>query len=192
MDMKMQLFRTLKGQEEIFNQGHTVRPKCRQILFSIGNGISFGELRDKLSSTEELETLVENLLQGGYIEAKSDAATAQPVAAATPAAAPASAPAVQTAPEAPASIAPPPAPAPIVPPAASPVSGGLEAARNYVLEFMAGLAGTKSPAYRKMSEVQDVAGFKDSLQMCRKVVAAVASPHQATEMETQAIQHLGG
>jgi hypothetical protein len=186
MDMKVQLFRTLKGQEEIFNQGHTVRPKCRQILFSIGNGISFGELRDKLSSTEELETLVENLLQGGYIETKSDAATAQPAAAAAPAAAPA----IQAAPEAPVSAAPP--AAPVAPPAASPVSGGLEAARNYVLEFMGALAGTKSPAYRKMSEVQDEAGFKDSLQMCRKVVAAVASPHQATEMETQAIQHLGG
>lgn len=35
MDMTMQLFRTVKGQDEIFNHGHTLRPKQRQILFSV-------------------------------------------------------------------------------------------------------------------------------------------------------------
>lgn len=189
MDMKVKLSRTTKGQEEIFNQGHTVRPKCRQILFAIGNGASVGELQEKLPNTDDLQTLLDNLLQGGYIEAQTnDEATAQPAAAAPP-------PTPQAAPEAPASAA---APAAAEPPAAQPVvpvsppSGGLEAARNYVLEVMASLAGTKSPAYRKMSEVQDETSFKEVLQMCRKVVAAVASPHQATEMENTAIQHLGG
>jgi hypothetical protein len=52
-----------------------------------------------------------------------------------------------------------------------------------VLEFMAALVGTKSPAYRQMSEVRDLAGFEAVLPMCRKVIAAVASPHQAAEME---------
>lgn len=185
MDKTVQLFRTIKGQEEIFNQGHTVRPKCRQILFSIGNGISLGELRDKLSSTDELDTLVGSLLQGGYIETRGGAATAQP-------APPVAAPSPQAAPEAPVNAAPPTTPVAPPPTAAGQPSGGLEAARNYVLEVMATLAGTKSPAYRKMSEVQNQVGFNDALQMCRKVLAAVASPHQATEMESQAIKHLGG
>jgi hypothetical protein len=178
MDKSVQLFRTIKGQEEIFNQGHTVRPKCRQILFSIGNGISFGELRTKLLNTEELETLVGNLLQGGYVEARGGAVAEQP--APPP---PVAAPSPRAVPQAPVNAA---------PPAAGPSSGSVDTARNYVLEVMASLAGTKSPAYRKMSEVQNQAGFSEALQMCRKVLAAVASPHQATEMETQALKHLGG
>jgi len=67
MDMTVQLSRTIKGQEEIFNHGHTVRPKCRQILFAIGNGITFGALRDKLANPE-LETLLNDLQRGGFIE----------------------------------------------------------------------------------------------------------------------------
>ncbi|MBN8771514.1 MAG: hypothetical protein J0I46_08125, partial [Thiobacillus sp.] len=55
----------------------------------------------------------------------------------------------------------------------------------YALEFLSALVGTKSPAYRKMSEVQDLAGFNAVLPMCYKVIAAVASPHQAAEMETE-------
>jgi hypothetical protein len=192
MDMKAKLSRTTKGQEEIFNQGHTVRPKCRQILFAIGNGASVGELQEKLPNTDDLQTLLDNLLQGGYIEVQNEAITAQP--ATDTVAAP---PIAETAPESPISTAPPPVaaePPPAAQPAASSSqpSGRVEAARNHVLEIMASLAGTKSPAYRKMSEVQDEESFKEVLQMCRKVVAAVASPHQATEMETTAIQHLGG
>lgn len=188
MDMKVKLSRTTKGQEEIFNQGHTVRPKCRQILFAIGNGASLGELQEKLPNTDDLQSLLDNLLQGGYIEAETNEAASQPAAVAP-------SPAPQAAPETPVNAAQPAAAeTPVAQPvaAASPPSGGVEAARNYVLEVMASLAGTKSPAYRKMSEVQDEASFKEVLQMCRKVVAAVASPHQATEMENTAIQHLGG
>jgi hypothetical protein len=68
----------------------------------------------------------------------------------------------------------------------------LTAGRNYVLEFMARLVGTKSPAYRQMSEVRDLAGFNAVLPMCRKVIAAVASPHQAAEMEAGALEHIAG
>ncbi|MHB1061543.1 MAG: hypothetical protein ACYC0G_06560, partial [Thiobacillus sp.] len=68
MDMAMQLSRTAKGQDEIFNHGHTLRPKQRQIMFAIGNGISLGELRSKLPSCVELETMVNDLLQSGLIE----------------------------------------------------------------------------------------------------------------------------
>lgn len=165
MDMTLQLSRTYKGQEEIFNNGHTVRPRCRQILFAIGDGITLGALRAKLPLSE-LETLLHDLLRGGFIEARGNA---------TLQAAPAPAAAAQT-------------PAP---PAAAAATGGVTGARDHVLQVLSALAGTKSPAYRKMSEVVDLDSFTEALAMCRKVVAAVASPHQAAEMETQALQQLG-
>lgn len=151
MEMTMQLSRTVKGQEEIFNLGHTLRPRHRQILFSVGNGISFADLRSKMPNCAELETLVNDLLQNGFIQTIRNMGTV-----AAPAAAPA---------------------------APRQASGRLEDARAYVLEFMAALVGTRSPAYRQMSEVRDLAGFEAVLPMCRKVIAAVASPHQAAEME---------
>lgn len=166
MEMTMQLSRTVKGQEEIFNLGHTLRPRHRQILFSVGNGISFGELRSKLPNCAELETLVTDLLQSGFIQTLRNMATSH-------VAAPASAPAARQ--------------------AAAPAQAAASVAevQTYVLEFMAALVGTKSPAYRKMSEVQDLAGFKAVLPMCHKVIAAVASPHQAAEMEAGVTQRLG-
>ena len=161
MEMTMQLSRTVKGQEEIFNLGHTLRPRHRQILFSVGNGISFAELRSKMPNCADLETLVNELLQSGFIQGlrnlgASHAPAATPAAAAAPVSAAA---------------------------APRPPSARLESARTYVLEFMAALVGTKSPAYRQMSEVRDLAGFEAVLPMCRRVIAAVASPHQAAEME---------
>jgi hypothetical protein len=158
MDMTMQLSRTVKGQEEIFNLGHTLRPRHRQILFSIGNGISFRELRSKLPNCVDLETMVNDLLQNGFIQSLRNMATGHAGAAAAPAQSAAS----------------------------------LEAGRSYVLEFMATLVGTKSPAYRQMSEVQDLAGFNAVLPVCRRVIAAVASPHQAAEMEAGAVKRLAG
>jgi hypothetical protein len=159
MEMTMQLSRTVKGQEEIFNLGHTLRPRHRQILFSVGNGISFADLRSKMPNCTDLETLVSELLQNGFIQALRNMGVSQ-----TPTAAPAVAPALPTA-------------------APRQSSARLENARTYVLEFMTALVGTKSPAYRQMSEVRDLAGFEAALAMCRRVIAAVASPHQAAEME---------
>lgn len=159
--MTLQLSRTVKGQEEIFNLGHTLRPRQRQILFTVGNGISFGELRSKLPNCAELETMVNDLLQSGFIQALR-----------TIAGAPARLDAARAA------------------PAQSPAR--FKSAHVYVLEFMAGLVGTKSPAYRKMSEVQDLAGFNAILPMCQKVIAAVASPHQAAEMEAEVAKRLAG
>ncbi|HET9462901.1 MAG TPA: hypothetical protein VFO43_02940 [Thiobacillus sp.] len=158
MDMTMQLSRTAKGQEEIFNLGHTLRPRHRQILFSVGDGISFSELRGKLPNCADLETMVNELLQSGFIQSLRNMATGNVAAAAAP---------VQSA-------------------------AGLEAGRSYVLEFMATLVGTKSPAYRQMSEVQDLAGFNAVLPVCRRVIAAVASPHQAAEMEAEAAKRIAG
>ena len=168
MDMTMQLSRTMKGQEEIFNLGHTLRPRQRQILFSVGNGISFGELCKKMPHCAELESMVNDLLQSGFIQALRNMAGSQaaPVAAARPAAPPAATPAQSAA--------------------------NLEKARSYALEFLTALVGTKSPAYRKMSEVQDLAGFNAALPMCYKVIAAVASPHQAAEMEAEVAKRLAG
>jgi hypothetical protein len=167
MEMTMQLSRTVKGQEEIFNLGHTLRPKYRQLLFCIGNGISFGELCSKHPKCVEIESMVNELLQNGFIQTLRDMASAESgtSAASAPAAAAIAAPAQ--------------------------VAGSLGDAQAYALEFIATLVGTKSPAYKQMSAVQDIAGFKALLPMCRKVIAAVASPHQATEMETGALQRLG-
>jgi hypothetical protein len=161
MEMTMQLSRTLKGQEEIFNLGHTLRPRHRQILFSVGSGISFAELRNKMPNCADLETLVSELLQNGFIQPlRNKAAATQASASAATA------------------------------PAPRRSAAGLENARGYVLEFMATLVGTKSPAYRQMSEVHDMAGFEAVLPMCRKVIAAVASPHQAAEMEAGAARRM--
>lgn len=166
MEMTMQLSRTVKGQEEIFNLGHTLRPRHRQILFSVGNGISFAELRSKMPNCTDLETLVSELLQNGFIQSlRNMGASEAPTAA--PAVAPAAAPA-----------------------APGQSSARLENARTYVLEFMAALVGTKSPAYRQMSEARDLAGFEAALPTCRKVIAAVASPHQAAEMEAGAASRM--
>ncbi len=162
MDMTLQLSRTLKGQEEIFNHGHTLRPRHRHILFSVGNGVSFGELRSKLPNCTELEAMVNELLQSGFIQALRSIA------------------APHSAPARPAT--------PAVPVAAA----DFLSARAYVLEFLSALVGTKSPAYRKMSEARDFAEFKAVLPMCQKVVAAVASPHQAAEMEAEVARRVGG
>jgi hypothetical protein len=174
MDMTMQLSRTVKGQEEIFNLGHTLRPKQRQILFSVGNGISFAELRSKLPNCADLETMVTDLLQSGFIQALRNMAGGS----STPAASPGISAAAQVS-------------RPSTPAAPAVSAQSLEAGRSYVLEFMAALVGTKSPAYRKMSEVQDMAAFNAILPMCHKVIAAVASPHQAAEMEAEVAKRMG-
>lgn len=167
MEMAMQLARTVKGQEEIFNLGHTLRPRHRQLLFCIGDGISFGELCSKHPKCVELESMVNELLQNGFIQTlRNMAPTPAAHVAGARAAAPIAAPVQAT--------------------------GSLSEAQTFVLEFMAALVGTKSPAYKQMSEVKDIAGFKALLPMCRKVIAAVASPHQAAEMEAGAAQRLGG
>jgi hypothetical protein len=170
MDMTMHLSRTVKGHEEIFNLGHTLRPRQRQILFSVGEGISFGELCKKMPNCAELEAMVNDLLQNGFIQALRNMTGGQsaPVAAA---------------PRRPAADA---APVAVQSPAR------LEIARSFALEFLAGLVGTKSPAYRKMSEVQDLAGFTAVLPMCYKVIAAVASPHQAAELESEIAKRMAG
>jgi hypothetical protein len=66
--MMMHLSRTEKGRDEIFNLGHSLRPRFRQILFSIGGGISFGELCSKMPNCAELENMVNDLLQNGFIQ----------------------------------------------------------------------------------------------------------------------------
>jgi len=109
----------------------------------------------------ELEAMVNDLLQSGFIQAlRNMASPSQPAPAASRSPAPAAATPAHSA-------------------------ANLESTRTYALEFLSALVGTKSPAYRKMSEVQDLAGFNAVLPMCYKVIAAVASPHQAAEMETE-------
>lgn len=111
--------------------------------------------------------MVNDLLQSGFIQALRNMTSPQaaPVAASRPAAAAAA-------------------------PAPAQSAANLENARSYALEFLTALVGTKSPAYRKMSEVQDLAGFQAVLPMCHKVIAAVASPHQAAELEAEVAKRL--
>lgn len=172
MEMTMELARTAKGQDEIFNQGHTLRPRYRQLLFCIGNGISFGQLCSKYPTCVELESMVNELLQTGFIQTLRNMAPGQ---SATSAARVGNPRAVAATP-------------PSVPPTSS---NNLIEAQVFVLEFMARLVGIKSPAYKQMNEVRDIAAFKALLPICRKVVAAVASPHEATEMEAGVAQRLG-
>lgn len=173
MDMTMHLTRTAKGQEEIFNLGHTLRPRYRQLLFCIGDGISFGELCSKNPKCVEMEAMVQELLQNGFIQTLRNMAAAHAAKAGVAKAA-----------------SMPHAPSP-VPPSPVHAAENLIRSQAYVLEFMTALVGTKSPAYRHMSEVRDMAGFTAALSMCRKVVAAVASPHQATELEAGVAQRMG-
>lgn len=169
MDMAMQLARTAKGQEEIFNLSHTLRPRHRQILFSVGNGISFDELRGRLPNCADLEAMVNELLQSGFIQALRNMASAKnaPTSTFQHAEAPTADTLTQSA-------------------------AHLEDARGYVLAYIGALVGMKSPAYRKMSEVQDLAGFYTALAMCQRVIAAVASPHQAAELEAGAALRIAG
>ncbi len=159
MEMTMALSRTLKGHEEIFNNGHTLRPRQRHILFSMGSeSISFGDLCKKLPHCAELEAMLNELLQHGFIQALRGTGS-------KPSAATAAAPATATA--------------------------DISCVRGYALDFMAGLVGTKSPAYRQMSEVTDLESFNAVLPMCRKVIAAVASPRHAADLEAGVASRLG-
>lgn len=157
MDTTMQLSRTIKGQEEIFNLGHTLRPRLRHILFSIGDGISFSELCRRLPHCTELEVMVNELLRKGFIQASRERLPA---------------------------VSPP-------EPARAASAAGFEPVRSYMLAFMTPLVGTQSPAYRKLSEAHDLETFRAVLPMCYKLVAAVASPHQAAEMQTGVARLLG-
>ncbi|MCA1978683.1 MAG: hypothetical protein LDL19_05540 [Thiobacillus sp.] len=150
MDMTLQLSRTVKGQEEIFNHGHSLRPRHRHILFSVGNGTTFGELRSKLPNCAELEAMVTDLLQNGFLQALRSFT-----------------------------------PAPAAAQSTAGVAADFEPARAYVLDYMAALVGTQSPGYRKMREARDLGEFRAVLPMCHKIIAAVASPHQAAEMEAE-------
>jgi hypothetical protein len=155
MEMTMQLSRTHKGHEEIFNNGHTLRPRQRHILFSMGSeSISFGELCKKLPHCAELEAMISELLQHGFVQVLRGAGGK-----------------------------------PTVAPVAAPID--VSCARAYALDFMADLVGTRSPAYRQMSEVTDMAGLATVLPMCRKVIAAVASPRHAAELEAGVAGRLG-
>ncbi len=69
MDLTMQLFRTPKGQQEIYSHSHALRPRHRQILFSLGQGLTLFELRAKLPNCVDLEERIEELLQHGFIQA---------------------------------------------------------------------------------------------------------------------------
>ncbi|MHB1083629.1 MAG: hypothetical protein ACYCZA_02150 [Thiobacillus sp.] len=167
MEMTMQLTRTVKGREEIFNRGHTLRPRYRQLLFCIGDGISFGELCSKHPKCVELEAMVNEMLQNGFIQTLRNIATANAETAN-----------VENAINTPAE------PAPIQ------ADSSLIKAQRYVLEFMTRMAGTKSPAYRFMSEVRNISEFETALRMCYRVIA-VSSPDQAAEMEAGATQRMG-
>ncbi len=163
MEMTMELSRTLKGHEEIFNNGHTLRPRQRHILFSMGSeSISFGDLCKKLPHCAELEAMLNELLQHGFIQALRGTGSKPSAATAVSAAAPTTA------------------------------TTDISCVRGYALDFMAGLVGTKSPAYRQMSEVSDMESFNAVLPMCRKVIAAVASPRHAAELEAGVASRLGG
>lgn len=67
MDNHLCFARTEKGREEILGGGRTLKPRQRQILFLVGETISVHALKEKLPTCQELENILEQLWEGGFI-----------------------------------------------------------------------------------------------------------------------------
>jgi hypothetical protein len=67
MDKHLCFARTEKGREELLGTVRTLKPRPRQVLFLVGDSISVGELKEKLPTCQELEGILEQLWQDGYI-----------------------------------------------------------------------------------------------------------------------------
>lgn len=67
MDDHILFARTEKGRDELLGTAHALKPRPRQVLFLIGDAIGVGELRAKLPACQELDAILEQLWQGGFI-----------------------------------------------------------------------------------------------------------------------------
>lgn len=67
MDKHLCFARTEKGREELLGSAKTLKARPRQVLFLVGDSISVGELKEKLPTCTELENILEQLWEDGYI-----------------------------------------------------------------------------------------------------------------------------
>lgn len=80
MDKRLCFARTEKGREELLGGGRTLKPRQRQVLFLVGETVSVGSLQEKLPACQELEGILEQLWEGGYIgQVKSAGHSAAPI-----------------------------------------------------------------------------------------------------------------
>lgn len=67
MEDRTTFARTEKGRAELLGSSHALKQRQRQVLFVINEAISVGELRKKLPSCPELESILDTLWEDGYI-----------------------------------------------------------------------------------------------------------------------------
>lgn len=59
--------RTEKGRAELLGDDHALKARPRQVLFLINDAIAVGELRAKLPTCQELDAILDQLWEAGYI-----------------------------------------------------------------------------------------------------------------------------
>lgn len=67
MDKHLCFARTEKGRAELLGASKSLKPRARQVLFLVGDTISVDELKQKLPTCQELEKILEQLWEEGYI-----------------------------------------------------------------------------------------------------------------------------
>jgi hypothetical protein len=67
MDKHLCFARTEKGREELLGSAKTLKARPRQVLFLVGDSISVSALKEKLPTCAELENILEQLWEDGYI-----------------------------------------------------------------------------------------------------------------------------
>jgi hypothetical protein len=67
MDDRIVFARTELGRNELLGNQHALKQRPRQVLFLINDPISVGELRAKLPTCQELDAILEQLWEGGFV-----------------------------------------------------------------------------------------------------------------------------
>jgi len=178
MDSPIYYSRTDKGREELLGSGRTLKPRQRQVLFLVTDNISLDTLKQKLPSCQELENILTQLWNEGYIDqiAGDAQATSLPQDQAS------------IHPSAELNTGPKDVPAPEPGPASSPNPGqlnGIGHAKVQALEIVASLVGERSPIYAKINDTHNRADFIQAVSAGRKVIAAVASASRAKAFEEE-------
>lgn len=160
MDNAICFERTEKGHQELFNGQRTLRPRERQILFLVGEIACLSELKRKICTCPDFDQIIHNLLDNGFIRPVFTGQVPKTCG--------------EMSNEMRMSISP----------------SALAEARQHVLKTLAALVGTRSPLYTKIDATKDVDSFLEALAGGRKVLSAVASAHQAAQLEQEALARM--
>ena len=159
MDQTLCFARTEKGRVELLEGGRTLKPRQRQVLFLVSEAVSVRHLKEKLPTCQELDTILEQLWEGGYIgQVKSSQTSTQ---------------------QQPATHA---KPAPQITPGAT---GDIAVAKARALEIINSLVGDRSPVYKKVNGANTPEEFIAAVNWGKKVIAAVASASHAQNFESE-------